>query len=358
MNRLYFTLITTLIILVTGCGVVGAQRLEPGWGAVKIDYANNGARTDIPSGGFLQYNPLTERIAEYPIGQESLVMVKKAGEGQAASAAGDDSVECRDQHGIPVHIDTTLFWRIDPQKIGDMFVLRPNVPLIGKTLNDGIDGVVVRRLVRGTMQDTCAPLLYNDIFGPHRAEYVNAVAQSLGCPTTPLAATTATSTLTQATGQAAPTAVPTTSPLNTTDPLKRTADPTTALGKEFIICDKFQMGEIYLDDAQAKAFSEQASAQQAAITAQAQVEQKKQEALAAVEVAQGLANAVKAKADGDAYQVRTAADALAYDIATRQKALAAAPEVRTYDVQMAAANHPSMVTGAATQVQVPLPAGR
>lgn len=330
-------------IILSGCGVVGAQRLEPGWAAVKIDYANGGRRTDIPSGGFLQYNPLTERIAEYPIGQESLTMVRKAGEGQAAAASGDDSVECRDQHGIPIHIDTTVFWRIDAQHIADMFVLRPGVPLIGKTLSDGVDGVVVRRLVRGTMQDICAPLLYNDVFGPKRADYVNAVSKTLGCPTTAVSVPTNDGTTT------------TVADANV-DPLTRTADPNSALGREYIICDKFQMGEIYLDDAQQKAFSDQATAQQLAITAQAQVEVERQKALAAAQTADGAASAVTKAADAQAYAVRTAADARAYEIEAQQKALSAAPDVRAYDVALANANHQPQISGAQPLISVPAPA--
>lgn len=332
--------ITALVLgswLVSACGVVGAQRLEPGWAAVKIDYANGGKRTDIPSGGFLQYNPLTERIAEYPIGQESLVMVRKAGEGQAGGSQGDDSVECHDQHGITIHVDTTLFWRIDSQRIADMFVLRPNVPLIGKTLNDGIDGVVVRRLVRGTMQDLCAPLLYNDIFGAKRPDYVKGVSDALGCPTTGV------------------------------DPLTRTADPETALGREYIICDKFQMGAIYLEPDQQKAFSEQATAAQNAITAASQVEVERQKALAAVQTATGQANAAIEVAKGEAEKVRiaaeaesnrqkTIADARAYEIQAQEKALSAAPNVRAYDIALHQADHQPQISGAQPLISVPAPA--
>lgn len=310
-----FVIGLTLLVATTACGVVGAQRLEPGWAAVKIDYANGGARTDIPSGGFLQYNPLTERIAEYPIGQESLVMVRKAGEGQAAAASGDDSVEVR-VHGIPLHADTTVFWRIDPLRIGDMFVLRPGVPLIGKSLNDGIDGIVVRRLVRGSMQDAGALFeSYADVYSAKRQEYSDSVAKVLGCPTSAVD-----------------------DPLAKINPLERHADPNTILGREFLICDKLQLGEFYLDDAQQKAVSDNANAITSVLTsAQTKLAAENNAAAAAAPI---LANA-QAEANG---------------ISLREKALADSPHVAAYDVAMSQASHPPMVQGGGgTLLTIPAP---
>lgn len=314
-TRLFPFAVGLLLLLSTACGVVGAQRLEPGWAAVKIDYANGGARTDIPSGGFLQYNPLTERIAEYPIGQESLVMVRKAGEGQAAASSGDDSVEVRVK-GIQLHADTTVFWRIDPLRIGDMFVLRPGVPLIGKTLNDGIDGIVVRRLVRGSMQDAAAVFdSYADVYGAKRQDYSDSVAKVLGCPSSDPA-----------------------DPLATVNPLTRKADPATVLGREFLICDKFQLGEVYLEAEQQKAVSDQANA----ITSVSTSASNKlvAENNAAASAAPILANA-QAEASG---------------IALREKALADSPHVAAYDVAMSQASHPPMVQGGGgTLLTIPAP---
>lgn len=295
-TRLIFSINILIVVLASACGFT---RLEPGYAAVKIDYANGGQRTDIPAGGYINYNPVTERVADYPIGQQSLVMVRKAGEG---SVQGDDSVEVR-ATGIPLHIDTTVFWRIDPQKIADMFVLRPNVPLIGKTVNDGIDGIVVRRLVRGAMQDIGAPYVYTDLYTAKRPEYVVSVTELLKA----------------------------------------------RFAEEYVILDRLQLGEIYLEDAQQKAISDYNVALQQAQTAE-------QTAQAVRATANGARDAAIAQAQGEAQATRTKADATAYEIAQREAALAAAPHVLDYDVRMAAANHPSMVTGTSTQVQVPLPA--
>lgn len=301
--------ISALVLLVAAC-IPGLNRLEPGYAAVKIDYSNNGARTDIPAGGYINYNPVTERVAEYPVGQQSLVMARKAGEG---SVQGDDSVEVR-VGGIPIHFDTTLFWRIDPNRIADMFQLRPGVALVGKTVNDGIDGIVVRRIVRGTMQDAGATFTaYTDVYGTKRQEYQDNVSKIMGCPTSAA-----------------------NDPLAAMNPLTRTADPNSALGREFVICDKLQLGEVYLDDAQQKAISDYNNA----ITA---VQTSGQAKLAAENTAAASAAPVIANAQAEA----TA-------ISLRENALAVAPHVLTYDIGMAQANHPALVQGGSSQVQIPL----
>jgi hypothetical protein len=47
------------------------ERLEPGWAAVRIHYDEDGDREPIPTGGYITFNPLTERTARYPVAQHS-----------------------------------------------------------------------------------------------------------------------------------------------------------------------------------------------------------------------------------------------------------------------------------------------
>ena len=225
-------------------------------------------------------------------------MVRRANEGRIQ---GDDSVEVRAQ-GVPVHFDTSVFFRVDRDHIADLFNLRPGVPLLGQDVNSGLDGIVVRRLTRGVMQDVGATYSWIELYGEKRAEYAR----------------------------------------NVTDALK------TQLESEYIILDRFQLGEIYLEKEQQDSLNAISAAQQDVLTQTQRVEAERRKAEAATYTAQAAAAPIVANAEAEAQA-----------IAKREAALANAPHVVQYDLGLHNADHQPQVVlsrDASTVVTLPTPA--
>src|SRR5258708_4543873 len=131
-------IITIVIVLVVACGVLflssqAIQRVDPGFTAIVVDYSvgqqvGQQLYHQVPTGSFFIVNPLTQRVAKYPLAQQTLSMVRRSNEGQVV---GDDSVECNDITGVRVNIDSSTLWRVIPDKAGNLYFLRPDVPLGG-----------------------------------------------------------------------------------------------------------------------------------------------------------------------------------------------------------------------------------
>ncbi|HUS17965.1 MAG TPA: SPFH domain-containing protein [Chloroflexia bacterium] len=235
------------------------HRVDPGVAAVKIDYgagttAGKPAVISLQTGQFIFFNGATERIAEYPIAQQSLTMVQVAAEGQVK---GDDSVKCQDIHGIPVRLDSTTLWRVDSAHVGDLYLLHPNTPVGGHEGSD-ISSTVVRREVRNALTLACSQYTYDAIFSTKRGEI-------------------------------------------STD-VERVLQPN--LAESFIILDKFLLGEVHLEEQQQQAISAVASAQQAALKAGYDKQQAENVAAGRVATADGDKKVAILKAEGDAEAIR------------------------------------------------------
>lgn len=247
-----------MVALIGGCTTF--HKVDPGTVGVVLDYAAGNAANEpvlrtVPTAQWFMVNPITQRVVTYPIGQQTLSMVRKVQEGKVQ---GDDSIECRDSTGIPLHIDTTTQWRADPAQAAQLYLLRPNVPLAGSSGAD-IEDLVVRREVRNAVGTrACSLFTYVDIFGAKRADFQQKAS----------------------------------------DFLKE------GLRGEFILVDAFQIGEIYPEAAQQDSLNNIAIAQQRAQAAQALEEQRKAEARAAVAQADGERLAAIARAQGEAEAIR------------------------------------------------------
>jgi regulator of protease activity HflC (stomatin/prohibitin superfamily) len=208
-------------------------------------------------------------VQEYPIAQQTLTMVRASGEGQVA---GDDSVACQDKNGIPINVDSSTLWRVDPDHAAQLYLLKPGVPLIGSPESD-ISSVVVRREVRNAVTNACSSYSYDEIYGARRIEFGLSVTRLLG----------------------------------------------PELTASYILMDKFLLGEIYLSTDQQEAINRKAVAQQAAIEASFLAEKAKNEADAAV-----------AKAEGDKKVAILQAEAQAEAIKIIQEQLNASPQYIEY----------------------------
>ena len=239
--------------LTMSCSVV--QRVDPGYAGVLVDYGlgtvtGQPAISSLQTGRYVALNPVTQDIAEYPISQQTLVMVRHKSEAQSK---GDDSVSCQDHSGITLHVDSRTLWRVDPAEVGALYLLRPDMPLIGKDGAD-ISSQIVRTEVRNGLYMACSRFRYDEILGPRRHDF-EAVAAELIVPN---------------------------------------------LQASHIIVDRFSLGAIHLEPDQQKALQEKANAEQAALAA-VHLRQK----------AENEAKAVVARAEGEAASIRVLSEQLA-----------------------------------------------
>lgn len=179
-------IITFGVILVVACLVLflaatAIQRVDPGYTAIVVDYSvgrqanQQQLYSQVPTGTFFLINPLTQRVAKYPLAQQTLTMVRRSQEGRVV---GDDSVECNDIAGVRVNIDSSTLWRVMPDKAGNLYFLRPDVPLTDESGNDVAD-LVVRREVRSAITYICGTMSYEAIYGADRLKFANQVKELL-----------------------------------------------------------------------------------------------------------------------------------------------------------------------------------
>ena len=273
-NILVGVVAVIVAIIAVILAVVSLRRIDPGNVGLLIDYSRGTATgkpsiTPLPTGSYRLINPIFQQVQEYPIAQQTLTMVRSTNEGQVI---GDDSVSCQDQNGIPINVDSSTLWRVDPEHADQLYLLKPGVPLVGSAESD-ISSVVVRREVRNAITNACSSYSYDEIYGAKRIDFSGAVSKLLQ----------------------------------------------PELAASYILMDKFLLGEIYLSTDQQDAINRKAVAQQAAIEASFLAEKAKNEADAAV-----------AKAEGDKQVAILQAQAQAESIQIIQQQLNTSPQYIAY----------------------------
>jgi regulator of protease activity HflC (stomatin/prohibitin superfamily) len=126
-------LVVLIVIFVLLVAVGSAlKRVEPGFAGVKIDYAKGQtagptgyAVEQVPAGRFVFINPITQRLAQYPISNQNLTMARRVTEGKVQ---GDDSVKVVDTNGVTLNIDVSAIYRVNPQEVGAQLRSQPQLP--------------------------------------------------------------------------------------------------------------------------------------------------------------------------------------------------------------------------------------
>lgn len=267
----YGRLVTILIVvgvalLVLLLSFSAIQRVDPGFTAIVVDYGAGTATGQLafhqaPTGTFFLINPLTQRVAKYPLAQQTLSMVRRSQEGRVV---GDDSVECNDIAGVRINIDSSTLWRVIPDKAGNLFFLRPEVPLSGEAGND-VEDLVVRREVRSAITYICGTMSYESIYGVDRLRFADRVTELLA----------------------------------------------TNLAKQYIAVDSFLAGEVYLQPELAKAISDKVNAQQQAQQAAFLKQKAENEAAASVATAEGAKTVRILQGEAEAEYIRLVNNQLA-----------------------------------------------
>ena len=229
------------LVVFAGCSSI-VKRVDPGNSGVIIDYgagtvAGQPVIKSVTAGQYFVVNPGLQHVVSQPVSQQTLNMIQVD--------KSDDSVACRDKVGIPVSVDTTVLWRIDPTKVGELHLIRPHMTLENGTDND-IGSQVVRPLARNAVADTCGTFAYSELFRSREAFGERAAI-----------------------------------------------DLRESLAKTYLVLDQIQIRDFKLGPEQQKALNEKAVAEQQAAAAQYLEEKRKAEARAAIAEAEGQAEAIR-----------------------------------------------------------------
>lgn len=256
-TTILIVLFVALLVLIGGFAAI--QRVDPGFTAIVVDYGAGTATGQLafhqaPTGTFFLINPLTQRVAKYPLAQQTLSMVRKSQEGKVV---GDDSVECNDIVGVRINIDSSTLWRVIPDKAGNLYFLRPDVPLVGDSGAD-VEDLVVRREVRSAITYICGSMSYEAIYGADRLKFADRVKELLA----------------------------------------------TNLEHQYIAVDSFLAGEVYLQPELAKAIADKVNAQQQAQQAAFLKQKAENEASATVATAQGAKQVRILQGEAEAEYIR------------------------------------------------------
>lgn len=165
-------MIVALAIIALFLAATHIKRVEPGRVGVRIDYAvgaESQARTETLSAGYhIQW--ANQVISEYTTARQALSLTRTDGK--------DDSVRCQDRGGVPISIDVSAYWRIDPENAGNLFMLLPGVGV------DDLGVGVVRRAVGNALSQACSRYHYDEIYGDKAVEFsrvaTEIAASSLG----------------------------------------------------------------------------------------------------------------------------------------------------------------------------------
>lgn len=252
MNK-YFKVIVFIagVMFLASCSAFGGSRIDPGYVGIFIDYTKGTAAhpdmREIPTGQYVTYNPITQYVEEYPIGEQTLTMTR--------AGKADDSVSCHDKNGIPVSVDSSTFWKVNPApaEVEALYLLRPKTPLINDSNGDDISTMVVRREVRNAITIGCSNFTYDEIYGQQRVQLQQLISQDLS----------------------------------------------KQLASFHLLMDSFTLGEIYIDPSQ-----------QTFINQKAQAQQQAEAATYSVQLAIAQSSAQVASASGNAQAIRVVGAAL------------------------------------------------
>ncbi len=159
-------LMSVVALVAVGAGIAWWSfwdRVDPGNAGVLIDYCSGTSKT-ITDARYVFVDPRCKRLAEYPTAEYTIEMV-------GAGSQNDQSVPCVMQDQQTIRMDTATAWSVDPQRVGDLYRMRPDVALSGSSNGQDIATLVVRSEVRAGIRDACTKFGWEDAYGAHRAEY-------------------------------------------------------------------------------------------------------------------------------------------------------------------------------------------
>ena len=151
------------------------KRVEPGFAGVRIDYARGSASDAttyaveaVPAGRFVFINPITQRLAEYPIGNQNMTMVRRPTEGKIQ---GDDSVKVVDTNGVTMNIDVSVIYRVKVAEVGALYTEWAGSPLVDPNSNNtDVEDRLVRPAVRSILPNSASTRNYLQIYATEKGK--------------------------------------------------------------------------------------------------------------------------------------------------------------------------------------------
>ena len=326
--------LTALLLVIAGAGwwyVSRWARVEPGNAGVLMDYCT-GEQQTITDSRYVWVDWRCERLAQYPTAEYTYSMTLVSGPN-----GGSEAVPCVMKDQQTIAMDSSTSWSVDPQRVADLYRMRPGVLLVGDPKGQDLANVLVRPEIRAGLRDACTKFGWEEAYGPRRLEYEAAAEQAVRGRLEPVGIKVRSVSI-------------------------RAMVPSTALeglisarleGQKLAEAATFQQLQAERDGL-AKQANARAAAQVQMQQARAAAELQEQQSTAALAKAKADAEQARITAESEAARIRTLGDAEAY--ANRQKATTITPEMvdlekwRRWDGKM-----PQMMLGNDTILQVPSP---
>lgn len=165
MKNIVIAFISMLAMLVTGC-----NRIEPGYAGIKVNQAGSakGVEEYPIQTGWVFYNPLTEKVYEYPTFQQNVIWTHDVREGSPLNE--EISFNCKG--GAAITADVSMSGKFKTEKIPFVFVkfrAEPNIIAHGYLRNE----------VRDALQRVAATYDPMDIIGEKRGEFLDLVKKEV-----------------------------------------------------------------------------------------------------------------------------------------------------------------------------------
>jgi len=272
--RSIFTLgIAALISLVALGFIFSAWRtIEPGFVGIVFDKASRKV-TGTQEPGWTFINPFTQSVTKYPIGVQTLVMVREDREGQVQ---GDDSVKVGTREGQTMHADVSVQYSVERDQAAQLYQTWAGAPI------EVIRENLVRQVTRSALNDIASQYGWEAIYGEKRIEYTQKVSAEL----------------------------------------------TRRFAEKNVKFESLNLRGWFLPEALQRALEAKVAAQQAAAQQQYQLEQATIKAKQDEVAAEGAANALRAQAQGEADATKIRAQAQAE--ANQQLARSLTPDLIRY----------------------------
>ena len=160
-KRMIIMAVCILSMILTGCA-----RIEPGYAGIKVNQAGSAKGVeDYPiQTGWIFYNPLTEKVYEYPYFQQNLIWTRDSIEG----SPNNEEISFNCKGGAAITADVSMSGKFKLEKIPYVFVkfrAEPNIIAHGYLRNE----------VRDALQRIAAIYDPMDIIGEKRGEFLDKV---------------------------------------------------------------------------------------------------------------------------------------------------------------------------------------
>jgi regulator of protease activity HflC (stomatin/prohibitin superfamily) len=140
-----FTLGIAALIALIALGLVFAawRTIEPGYVGIVFDKASRKV-TNTLDPGWVFINPFTQSITRYPVGVQTLVMVRQDQEGQTQ---GDDSVKVGSREGQTMNADVSVQYSVSREEAAQLYQTWAGAPI------ERIEENFVRQITRSVLND-------------------------------------------------------------------------------------------------------------------------------------------------------------------------------------------------------------